>query len=82
MNMAWEDAMDLTPDDVAKASRVAAFIISVHGNKAVEYARRIEAESAVPEMARRVRMDVERLVQADAPALDIHAGPAGLPEGS
>ena len=82
MNMAWEDAMDLTPDDLAKASRVAAFIFSVHGDKAVEHARRLEAESAVPEMARRVRMDVERLVQADAPALDIHAGPAGLPEGS
>jgi hypothetical protein len=85
MSTAWEDGTDLAPEDAAKATRVAAFIFSVQGDKAVEYARQLEAESAVPDMARRVRMEVERLVQlvqAEAPALDIHAGPAGLSEGS
>lgn len=59
-------------DDEKKISRVAAFIFSAYGDRAVEYAQRIEDESAVPDMARRMRMEVERLVQANAPAVETH----------
>lgn len=42
--------------------RAAAFIVSAHGDDAVAYARRLESASAVPEIAKRVRMQVELMV--------------------
>lgn len=67
-------------DEAKKISRVAAFIFSVHGDKAVDYARRLEAESEVPDMAERVRIEVERLAQRDAPAVDTQAASTSLSE--
>ena len=55
-------------DEQKKISRVAAFIFSVHGDDAVGFARRLEAESAVPDTARRITIEVERLAQAGTPA--------------
>jgi hypothetical protein len=55
-------------DEQKKISRVAAFIFSVHGDNAVGFARRLEAESAVPDTARRITIEVERLARADTPA--------------
>jgi len=59
--------------DAEKIARVAAFIASVHGGNAVEYALRLEAESAVPDMARRVRMEVERLTKASRSSGKMHS---------
>jgi hypothetical protein len=67
-------------DEAKKISRVAAFIFSVHGDKAVDYARRLEAESEVPDMAERVRIEVERLAKRDVPAVDTQAASTSLSE--
>ena len=72
---------EAAPYDAGKIARVAAFIVSAHGGDAVQHARRLEAASAVPDMARRVRMEVERLVQAFASAGGMHSASAGFPEG-
>jgi hypothetical protein len=67
-------------DDEKKILRVAAFIFSVYGDDAVEYARRLEAESAVLDTATRIRMEVERLVKTDAPASKPESTPDSLPK--
>lgn len=59
--------------DAEKILRVAAFIVSAHGSNAVEHALRLEAESAVPDMAGRVRMEVERLAQASKSSGEMHS---------
>ena len=72
--------MTAEDDEAKKISRVAAFIFSVHGDKAVDYARRLEAESEVPDMAERVRIEVERLALRDTPAVDPQAASTSLSE--
>lgn len=66
-------------DEQKKISRVAAFIFSAHGDDAVGFARRLEAESAVPDTARRIAIEVERLAQADAPTSNAQLAPNSLP---
>lgn len=66
--------------DAEKISRVAAFIVSAYGDNAIEHARRLEAESVVPDLAKCVRIEVERLVQASASAGGMHLASAGISE--
>lgn len=61
---------DLSELDAEKILRAAAFLVSAYGEGAIQRARRLEAESAVPAVARQVRMEVERLMQASASASD------------
>lgn len=65
--------------DREKISRVAAFLVTAHGEGAAQHALRIEAQSAVPAIARRVRLEVERLTQASDAAgegSDVSSTPA------
>lgn len=82
MTETWtgSDAEAAEQDEARKVSRVAAFIYSVHGERAVEYARRLESESEVPDIAERIRLEVERLAHQDVPAMDPQAAPTGLSE--
>jgi hypothetical protein len=81
MKETWKDNTAETAkqdDEAKKISRVAAFIFSVHGDKAVDYARRLEAESEVPDMAERVRLEVERLQWNNAIASDTGVASTGI----
>lgn len=50
--------------DTEKIAQAAAQIVAMQGDKAIDHARQLEAQSVVPELARRVREEVERLVAA------------------
>jgi hypothetical protein len=63
--LAWDFAV-AARYDACKIARVAAFIVSAHGQEAVAHARRLEDASVVPGMAKLVRLEVERLVAATA----------------
>jgi len=71
---------DLSELDGEKILRAAAFLVSAYGEGASHHARRIEAESAVPAVARRVRLEVERLMQASASAGDVNVASSALSE--
>ena len=71
---------DLSELDGEKVLRAAAFLVSAYGEGAPRHARRIEAESAVPAVARRVRLEVERLMQASASAGDVTVASSALSE--
>ena len=66
------------PVPCAKIFRAAAFLVSAHGEDAARHARRLETESAVPDIARRVRMEVERLLQASVCAGEMQSASAAL----
>ena len=70
------------PNDAEKISRVAAFIVSTHGANAISHAQRLETGAAALDIARSVRMEVERLVQASASTGEMHSALAGLLESS
>lgn len=67
--------------DAEKILRAAAFLVSAYGERALDHARRLEAESAVPAVARRVRMEVERLMRTSSSTGDTNVARAGLSEG-
>jgi hypothetical protein len=62
-----------TEFDAEKILRVAAFIVSTYGENAISHALRLESQSAVVDMARRVRMEVERLVEASMSSSEMHS---------
>ena len=69
---------ELSELEPEKVLRAAASLVSAYGEDAVRHARRLEAESAVPAVARRVRLEVERLMQASASAGDMNVSSADL----
>lgn len=74
------DLEGLSELDSEKILRTAAFLVSAYGEGAIQHARRLEAESAVPAVARRVRLEVQRLMQASSSAGDPNASSATLSE--
>lgn len=73
-------ANEQAPVDAKNILRVAAFIVSAHGDNAVKHALRLEAASVVPDIARRVRIEVERLVQAPTSIGEMHLASSGVSE--
>ncbi len=81
MSIAFFQDREISEDDAhdaEKVSRVAAFIVATHGDNAVQHALRLEAQSAVPDIARSVRQEVERLVQASASSGEMHSTSVGF----